>query len=295
MWGSPPAGHYFQEGCSVVWRISDPPCDDPLAVTHLFAGSFHGWGQAHVATLDIPSTVPSSLNSWSPTPAQITILSDVAEQGLLHAIPWTGVHVATASPPCPPWSRAGGREGLADPHGLTFITALVWARQAAPIALLIECVDALPSRPHFPIIQAAIQWAGYVILHAMVHDHPCSRKRWLAVLLRHDVPPSVTVPGLPFRCPTPTPWHHASFQVSEAPTERDQPLRTLCTRYTGNTSLRPPPCLKEGCSLSLSGMKADWPSSHLPSGPFGLGWCDREWYYVGPLGPLIDFAFHPAS
>ena len=231
-----------------VWPLSQPPLEEPLAVSHLFAGAFHGWGQAldslrgivgldlaheilvdhaplvvaaQVATLDVHSVLPSQLNSWTPTPAQLAILADVSDIGLLHAVPWTGSHVATASPPCPPWSRAGEQDGLADSHGLTFIAALAWARAVAPLALLLECVDGLPSHPHYPVVAAAIQWAGYRIHYSMVHDHaqfgPCARRRWLAVLLRYDLEVPVHPGPLQFRDPAPVDWTHPSFEVLEAP------------------------------------------------------------------------------
>ena len=209
-----PGGHFRVKGASLVagtmprvalvdldsqvWIVPDPDFDAPLAVTHLFAGSFHGWGQAAEAirqlvgldiqqeimvdfspqvvaslsvTLDVPCVLPVNLASWDPTSTQAVILADVADRGLLHCVPWVGTHVATASPPCPPWSRAGEQDGLGDPHGMSFVTALAWARAAAPLALLMECVDGLPEHPHFPIILAVVQWAGYRVHHSLVHDH----------------------------------------------------------------------------------------------------------------------------
>ena len=87
---------------------------------------------------DVPCVLPVNLTSWDPTPSQAVILSDVADLGLLHVVPWVGTHVATASPPCPPWSRAGEQDGLGDPHDMSFLAALAWARPAAPLALLME-------------------------------------------------------------------------------------------------------------------------------------------------------------
>ena len=314
-----PGGHFRVKGASLVagtmprvalvdldsqvWIVPDPDFDAPLAVTHLFAGSFHGWGQAAEAirqlvgldiqqeimvdfspqvvaslsvALDVPCVLPVNLASWDPTSTQAVILADVADRGLLHCVPWAGTHVATASPPCPPWSRAGEQDGLGDPHGMSFVTALAWARAAAPLALLMECVDGLPEHPHFPIILALVQWAGYRVHHSLVHDHatfgPCARRRWLATLLRYDVEVLAPVPTATFGDPVPVPWTHQDFQVQEAPEmdlarllddqvlrhytnpaflpgaephqhsaqevlQRrlaldDQPLRTLCARYS---------------------------------------------------------------
>ena len=221
---------------TVVWRIGSP--------LPLFAGAFHGWGQAlecinrslglevahevlvdnspivvsaQAAILDIEAVQLQRMSSWVPTPAHVAVLADVGDTSLLHVIPWTGCHVATASPPCPPWSQASSRDGLEDPAGVCFLETMLWARRAAPLALLMECVDALPVHPHYPIILAFIRWAGFTTL---LHNHavfgPCTRRRWLAVLLRHDVdlPPSQPV-GL-FQDPSPVPWTHESFQVQAA-------------------------------------------------------------------------------
>ena len=81
--------------------------------------------------LDVPSMLPVNLTSWDPTPSQAVILSDVADLGLLHVVPWVGTHVATASLPCPPWSRAGEQDGLADPQGMYFVDAVAWGRVVA--------------------------------------------------------------------------------------------------------------------------------------------------------------------
>ena len=129
----------------------------------------------------------------------MAVLADVGDTSLLHVVPWTGCHVATASPPCPPWSRASSLDGLEVPAGVCFLETMLWARRAAPLALLMECVDALPVHPYYPIILAFIRWAGFTVHTTMLHNHavcgPCTRRRWLAVLIRHDVdmPPSQPV------------------------------------------------------------------------------------------------------
>ena len=141
--------------------------------------------------------------------SHVAVLADVGDTSLLHVVPWTGCHVATASPPCPPWSRASSRDGLEVFAGVCFLETMLWAWRAAPLALLMECVDALPVHPHYPIILAFIRWAGFTVHTTMLHNHavfgPCTRR---PVLIRHDVdlPPSQPV-GL-FQDPSPVPWTH---------------------------------------------------------------------------------------
>ena len=233
-------------------------------------------------------------------------------------VPWTGCHVATASPPCP-WSRASSRDGLEVFAGVCFLETMLWARRAAPLALLMECVDALPVHPHYPIILAFIRWAGFTVHTTMLHNHavfgPCTRRRWLAVLIRHDVdlPPSRPV-GL-FQDPSPVPWTHESFQVQEAPEmdharlldaatlpyytnpaylagaglesshdvllsripSPDAPLRTLCARYSQQHLLAADTLADRGLFAQLT---------HLDERPAFLS--PAQWaLWLGATRPLV--------
>ena len=194
------------------------------------------------------------------------ILSDVADRGLLHVVPWVGTHVATASAPCPPWFRAGEQDGLADPHGMSFVAALAWARAAAPLALLMECVDGLPDHPHFPVILATIQWAGYRVHHALVHDQAALLPPLVTPFLYHDFQVQEApkflqhTPTLPGADP-PLRTAQEVLQRRVAPT--DQHLRTLCARYSQQHALL---WLTGGFLPSSPLLMVARPSSPPPSG-----------------------------
>ena len=162
---------------------------------------------------------------------------------------------------------------------MSFVAALAWARAAAPLALLMECVDGLPDHPHFPIILAAIQWAGYRVHHSLVHDHatfgPCARRRWLATLLRCDVEVSEPAPTASFGDPVPAPWTHQDYQG-------------LMTRFSGTIPTLPS-CLVPilTCTLRKRSSRGGWPLliSHCARSVLGtlssMSWLLLPWLTGG--------------
>ena len=96
----------------------------------------------------------------------------------------------TCSPPCPSWSRAGRGQGLECSNGLSFSECIAKIRWVRPVAAFFECADKTTSHPHFKILRASLQAAGYKQAWSSVIPYdalaPMCRTRWLAVWIRND-------------------------------------------------------------------------------------------------------------
>ena len=232
---------------SPVWAVPLPLLRHPLAVVHLFAGGFRGWTQAlrtlarqhdfsvetevHVDVDDEAISTsahtddgsvcrnPAFLRAWHVKPQSLSIQADVADPAILNAVSRFGTAVVTASPPCPPWSRArtgsSPAPGLDSEAGQAFLDLFLFLRRVSPLGVALECVDMLPRHPHFQILQALAVWAGFVFHFQQVHEHAgfagAKRLRWLALLLRSDVAPTFSAPAVPPPIPRPVPWTDPSF------------------------------------------------------------------------------------
>ena len=215
-----------------VWNISS--FDRCLAwnVTHLFAGAYEGWlrsmwwaQQANLglsfATHTSADWCPEVMKTWGynhgrpvqqcPIPVTYNpvesingILADISDLTLLRASANKSNLLMTLSPPCPSWSRGGKHSGLATDEGFCFLDAIEHVARVRPVLALFECSDGIEGHPHWRVLSAAMQLAGYskvwsqdVAIHQITSNF---RTRWIAVWVRHDIP--CKKHGERFLCPT---------------------------------------------------------------------------------------------
>ena len=222
-----------------VWNI--PSYNSSLAwqVSHLFAGAYEGWlramwwlqnaGMGYVfashTSVDWSSDV---MRTWSmnhrkdflrcplevdfdSSDAYTGILADVNEITLVRATSHKSNLLMTLSPPCPSWSKGGKHSGLASDEGFCFLDAIDHVCKVRPVLALFECSDGLESHPHWRVISAAMQLAGYmriwsqdVAIHQMTSNQ---RTRWLAVWCRQDVGGHKSAERLQCSIPRRIPWN----------------------------------------------------------------------------------------
>lgn len=237
---------YFQEDSVVLPR---PSLEEDLAFNfvHFFAGAFAGWEQGAMwcksANLgfsvgqqlaidqdDVVMTVWREKHKISPLsgPLQpqfvwnpssfIGILTSVDDLTILHACANRSNIIATLSPPCPTWSRAGKGQGLAHSGGLAFLQALETCIPLQPNLILMECVDDIVNHADFDKVVFFLSKAGYtkvfseVVPHHQISNH--FRSRWLGVWARSDHDPGI----MPFKiipsvCPR-LPWNSPQYDFS---------------------------------------------------------------------------------
>ena len=202
-----------------VWNL--PAYHSSLAwqVSHLFCGAYEGWlramwwlqnanlGFAFASHVSV-DWCPEVMKTWSynhkqevltcpirvdfnPTGPYVGILADINDVTVLRATSSKSNLLMTLSPPCPSWSRGGKNSGLAADEGFCFLDAIVHVARVRPILALFECSDGLEAHPHWRVLSAALQLAGYqrlwsqdVAMHQLTGNH---RTRWLAVWSRQDV------------------------------------------------------------------------------------------------------------
>lgn len=118
--------------------------------------------------------------------------TDISDLTLLRASSNKSNLLMTLSPPCPSWRQEGKHSGLATDEGFCFLDAIEHVARARPVLALVECSDGIEAHPHWRVLSAAMQLAGYcklwsqdVAIRQLTSNH---RSRWLAVWSRHDVP-----------------------------------------------------------------------------------------------------------
>ena len=102
------------------------------------------------------------------------------------------MNLITASPPCQAWTHGGKRKGLLDDNGLQLLNLLAVLRVSQTPWVALENVDGLRTHAHWPMIAQAIIFAGYRFVWEGISDLaqvlPMTRKRYLALLVRDDLP-----------------------------------------------------------------------------------------------------------
>lgn len=187
-----------------IWNISTFERCLAWNVTHLFSGAYEGWlramwwlQQANIglsfATHTSVDWCPDVMKTWSfnhgkefmSCPVPVNFASTEVFNGFLADIS------DRTLPPCPSWSRGGKHSGLATDEGFCFLDAIEHVARTRPDLALFECSDGIEAHPHWRVLTAALQLAGYqklwsqdVAIHQLTGNH---RTRWLAVWARHDV------------------------------------------------------------------------------------------------------------
>ena len=88
-------------------------------------------------------------------------LADISDVTLLRASSNKSNLLMTLSPPCPSWSRGGKHSGLATDEGFCFLDAVEHVSRVRPVLALFECSDGIEAHPHWRVLSAAMQLAGY--------------------------------------------------------------------------------------------------------------------------------------
>ena len=204
---------------AIVWNIPIYTSSLAWQVSHLFCGAYEGWlramwwlqnanlGFAFASHVSV-DWCPEVMKTWSynhkldvircpihadfdPTETYVGVLADINDVTALRATSNKSNLLMTLSPPCPSWSRGGKNSGLASDEGFCFLDAILHVARVRPILALFECSDGLEAHPHWRVLSAAMQLAGYkrlwsqdVAMHQVTGNH---RTRWLAVWCRQDV------------------------------------------------------------------------------------------------------------
>ena len=113
------------------------------------------------------------------------VLADVAPRTVAYIL-------AHTRPPCQAWTHGGKRKGLLDDNGLQLLNLLAVLRVSQTPWVALENVDGLRTHAHWPTIAQAIIFAGYRFVWEGISDLaqvlPMTRKRYLALLVRDDLP-----------------------------------------------------------------------------------------------------------
>ena len=247
--------HWFFGDDTIV--LPRPTLDEDLSFhfVHFFSGAFAGWEQGvkwcsdanfgfalgqqlsidqdeitmavwkekHGSSPLIGPVVPQFC--WNPS-AFIGVQTSVADKTVLHLCANCSNIVATLSPPCPTWSRAGKGQGLSHSGGIAFLEALETCLVLQPNMLLMECVDDILHHADFPIITEYLKCAGFsrvysdCVSHHMLSNH--NRTRWLGVWVRSDHHPShMPVKIVPLAAPR-MPWTSQEYCFSVPPCWAEQ-------------------------------------------------------------------------
>ena len=243
----------FQETAeSVLWKISDFQKNAPPHFVHLFSGSFCGWGRAcdwlvsknkvELASTTCVDVDELALRVWNAQWTtnvffdRVSLRAELAKTqsfcGPIQKHCWMNLCrgsenlILTASPPCQPWSHGGLLTGLHSDNGMTFLELVRCVLICRPVSVIIQDDDNVPQHPHFVVIRAALRFAGFVQAWSAVSDLThltgMSRKRWIAIWIRHDVQIHPAVGCFSLKGADGTTWDHPDFNFSLPPSVRDQ-------------------------------------------------------------------------
>ena len=190
-----------------------------LNALHLYAGGIGGWSFAqafmheqfamNIRTVAAVDNEPAAMKYWCKnhkaiflhelmdvsrlldTTQPFGVLADVAPRTVAYILAHTSVNLITA-PPCQAWTHGGKRKGLLDDNGLQLLNLLAVLRVSQTPWVALENVDGLRTHAHWPMIAQAIIFAGYRFVWEGISDLaqvlPMTRKRYLALLVRDDLP-----------------------------------------------------------------------------------------------------------
>ena len=268
-----------------IWNISS--FDRCLAwnVTHLFAGAYEGWLRAmwwlQQAIVGVCFATHTSVDwsleamktwefnhgctahagpvpvSFNPTTKINGITVDISEPTLLRASANKSNLLMTLSPPCPSWSKGGKNSGLATDEGFCFLDAIEHISRVRPVIAIFECSDGIEAHPHWRILSAALQLAGYhkmwsqdLAIHQLTSNY---RTRWLAVWVRNDIPFSKCQEHFTCTADRRLSWNYAKHQHPlPSSLEEGLVLQAPQLRVYGDYHLLPPAKRGRGDDLTES-------------------------------------------
>ena len=151
----------------------------------------------------------------------------------------------TLSPPCPSWSRGGKHSGLATDEGFCFLDAIEHVARVRPALAIFECSDGIEAHPHWRVLSAALQLAGYhkvwsqdVAIHQLTSNY---RTRWIAAWVRSDIPSQKCRERFLCTVDRRLNWNDAKHQRSlPSSLEADLVLQAPQLQVYGDRALLPP-------------------------------------------------------
>ena len=124
-------------------------------------------------------------------PSRVVLNADMKDMQVYIIAGLLGVNTWLASPPCPPWSKAGWQRGLDEEEGAIFAIFMLWVGISRARCVNLENVPGLPDHPHYGVLRQAIDLAGFDVVMSSRDKAmpmlPIMRVRWLATCIRKDV------------------------------------------------------------------------------------------------------------
>ena len=108
-------------------------------------------------------------------------------------LPWENCLIYSMSPPCAPWSLGTLlKDGFCSLEGQSLCEGVMAARFFRPPVIAIENVCSITTHRHFRCLIGIFLFCGYKLIWQSIEDmkkiSPASRRRWLAVFVRVDLP-----------------------------------------------------------------------------------------------------------
>ena len=135
---------------------------------------------------------PSPLLGNNASCDKVFVCDDICRHDWMHITQNDRYDIAMISPPCPPWSKAAGEQGLCSKDGV--LTLEVWGKLSllrVPVVCM-EMVAAMLEHEHWHVVKMFIQWCGYRIMWVKdmpLHEIlPQTRNRMLLVATLVDEP-----------------------------------------------------------------------------------------------------------
>lgn len=203
---------FFEKETSFAcwWNNVAPKKGSTLKMMDVFCGAYGGWAFAqqwlashcdlsHVAAIDHSDEAVetyrmnhggSLIKHVSEVDSEfhtqpIVLRASVSAESIMTLSDCCDPNLWTISAPCPPWSRAGVKDGLFSEEGVVFAITLALAKLCRPFALLLENVYSLVDHAHFPLLMKVLASAGYKIVWQQRIDVgkvlPATRYRWIAL------------------------------------------------------------------------------------------------------------------
>ena len=238
--------------CDDTWPIGMFRQEGSPNFVHLFSGGFGGWSQANnwlachgqIPTPYCNVCVDADFRACSLTEKsfgyQLVYPHGPIQPGSRNVVvnctvdnpfwmKWISAGtnlLVTMSFPCQPFSTGGKKQGIDQTDGKAIIHAAEKIRCLQPIAVALENVAGFPKHSHADIVIRFFKWAGYRIHWQQTQElgtiSAGQRKRWLAVLIRHDINPSCSVGLLSLAQFDKPSWNDQMYEFSLHPSIADQ-------------------------------------------------------------------------
>ncbi len=269
--GSLPISSYQPDSCFV--QLKSHHFDDVITFADLYCGGFGGWQHASefLAThfeapqylwsidRDPAATKCHSMNFGEaifseesvenyplPSNEKFVVCGNCDYVFLNHVNFQKPTRAATASFPCPPWSRGSKGKGFEYHDGGLAILEILRAGMVKNWEfILLENVDAILEHFHFAWIRTYIEDSGYYIAYSNVscigEISPAKRKRWVCILVQQHHKCRIPATAFEWRVPYAPTLKSCNIIPSFLPDqhEKDLTLNEELLRIYGDPSFAP--------------------------------------------------------